>query len=113
VKELDERLSIISKACDDKKAFDVKILDISKLSSIGDYFVIASGNSTTQVVAIADEVEEKMVKSGFELLQKEGQNSARWVLLDFGDIIVHVFHKEDRKFYNLERLWADSHKIEM
>lgn len=113
MKELDERLSIISKACDDKKAFDVKVLDISKLSSIGDYFVIASGNSTTQVVAIADEVEEKMAKSGFELLQKEGQNSARWVLLDFGDIIVHVFHKEDRKFYNLERLWADSHKIEM
>lgn len=113
MKELDERLSIISKACDDKKAFDVKVLDISKLSSIGDYFVIASGNSTTQVVAIADEVEEKMAKSGFELLQKEGQNSARWILLDFGDIIVHVFHKEDRKFYNLERLWADSHKIEM
>lgn len=113
MKKFDERLSIISKACEDKKAFDIKILDISELSSIGDYFVIASGNSTTQVAAIADEIEEKMEKSGFELLQKEGQNSARWILLDFGDIIVHVFHKEARAFYNLERLWADSNKIEI
>ncbi|MCR2044988.1 ribosome silencing factor [Anaerosalibacter massiliensis] len=113
MKEIDKRLSIISKACEDKKAFDIKILGISELSSIGDYFVIASGNSTTQVAAIADEVEEKMEESGFEILQKEGQNSARWILLDYGDIIIHIFHRDDRKFYDLERLWADSEKIEL
>lgn len=113
MKEIDKRLSIISKACEDKKAFDIKILGISKLSSIGDYFVIASGNSTTQVAAISDEVEEKMKESGFEILQKEGQSSARWILLDYGDIIVHIFHRDDRKFYSLERLWADSEKVEL
>lgn len=113
MKELDRRLSIISKACNDKKAFDIKVLDISNLSSIGDYFLIASGNVTTQVAAIADEVEDKMGKLGFDLLQKEGKSSARWILLDYGDIIVHIFHKEDRKFYDLERLWADGEEIEL
>lgn len=111
--EIDRRLSIIVKACDDKKAFNIKVLDIKKITSIGDYFVIASGNSTSQVSAIADEVEEKMKREGFDLYQKEGGNSARWILLDYGDIIVHVFHKEEREFYNLERLWSDSEEIDV
>ncbi|SHH66889.1 ribosome silencing factor [Sporanaerobacter acetigenes] len=111
--EIDERLSTIVKACDDKKAFDIKVLNIQKISSIGDYFVIASGNSTSQVTAIADEIDEKMSKIGFGLVQKEGYSSARWILLDYGDIIVHVFHREDRSFYNLERLWSDSEEVDI
>jgi len=113
VVDLDKRLSVIVKACDDKRAFNIKVLDISKLSSIGDYFVIASANSAVQVSAIADAVEEKMSKAGFKLIQKEGHNFSTWVLLDYGDIIVHIFKKEDRDFYNLERLWSDSDELDV
>lgn len=112
MKEIDSRISIITKACDDKMGFDIKVLNISKLTSIADYFIIVSGNATTQVAAIADEVEEKMGRAGFDLKQKEGYGTNRWILLDFGDIIVHVFHKEDREFYKLERLWADGEEID-
>jgi ribosome-associated protein len=111
VKDIDGRISIIAKACYDKRAFDIKILNLRNLTPIADYFVIASGNSTTQVAAIADEVEEKMEKAGYRLLGKEGYQTGRWILMDFGDIIVHVFHREDRDFYNLEKLWADSEEV--
>jgi ribosome-associated protein len=77
------------------------------MTTIADYFVIASGNSSTQVASIADEVENKMSEAGFDkIANKEGYNSARWVLLDYNDIIVHIFHKDEREFYNLERLWS-------
>ncbi len=104
---LENKLSIITKACEDKKGIDIKVLNISKLTPIADYFVIVSGNSSTQVMAIADEIEDKMLRAGAEEVIKEGYQSGRWILLDFNDIIVHVFHKEDREFYNLERLWSD------
>ncbi|WP_313756324.1 ribosome silencing factor [Tissierella sp.] len=105
--DLENKLSIITKACEDKKGIDIKLLNISKLTSIADYFVIVSGNSSTQVMAIADEVESKMIEAGELEFSKEGYQSGRWILLDFNDIIVHVFHKEEREFYNLERLWSD------
>lgn len=111
MKEIDNRISIIAKACDDRKAFDLKILNIGELTSMADYFVIASGNSTGQVVGIIEEIEEKMKKAGYELYGKEGYKTARWILLDFGDIVVHVFHKEEREFYNLEKLWADGEEL--
>ncbi len=111
MKELDKRLSVVVKACDDKKALDIKVLDISKLTSIADYFVIVSGNSSSQTMAIADEVEDKMKEEGFEEVIKEGYQSARWILMDYGNIIVHIFHREEREFYNLERLWADSEEL--
>lgn len=104
---LENKLSIITKACEDKKGMDIKVLNITKLTPIADYFVIASGNSSTQVMAIADEVEDKMLQAGAEEIIKEGYQSGRWILMDFNDIIVHVFHKEEREFYNLERLWSD------
>ncbi len=113
MKDIDKRISIIAKACSDKRGFDIKILDLKKLTTIADYFIIVSGNSTTQVVAIADEVEEKMGRAEFSLFGKEGYESGRWVLLDFGDIVVHVFHREDREFYNLEKLWADGEELEL
>ena len=109
--EVDKRISIIVKACNEKKGIDIKVLDIMKLTPVADYFVIVSGNSTTQVMAIADEVEEKMLEAGFHLSGKEGYGSGRWILLDFKDIVLHIFHKEDREFYNLEKLWADGEEL--
>lgn len=113
MKDIDKRISIIAKACNDKKGLNIKLLNLKKLTPIADYFVITSGNSTTQVAAIVDEIEEKMEIAGYSLLGKEGYETARWVLMDFGDIVVHVFHREDREFYNLEKLWADSEEIEI
>lgn len=111
MKDVDERISIIAKACDDKKGFDTKILNLRKLTPIADYFVIVSGNSTAQVMAISDEIEEKMTGAGFHLSGKEGYRSGRWILLDFGDIVVHAFHRDDREFYNLEKLWIDGEEL--
>ena len=90
-----------------KKARDVSVIDISKITIIADYFIICSGSSTTHIKALADEVEAKMGELGERFLRKEGYNSARWILMDYGDVVVHIFHEEDRSFYNLERLWSD------
>lgn len=95
----------------DKKATDIKLLDIHELSTIADYFIIATGNSTTQVQAMSDELEEKMELAGYKMHHKEGFRNGRWILLDFGNIIIHLFHDEERKFYNLERLWVDAKSI--
>lgn len=109
--DLEKKLSIVTKACEDKKGFDISVINVSKLTSIADYFVIASGNSTTQVRAIADEIEDKLIEAGYFEVKKEGYESARWILLDLNDVIVHVFHKNEREYYNLERLWADTEVI--
>lgn len=102
---------LIGNAAANKKAGDIKILNVINLSPITDYFVICSGNSSLQVRAIADEIEDKMALEGFHLNHKEGYGSARWVLLDFGSVIAHVFYHEDRDFYDIERLWADAEAI--
>ncbi len=94
-----------------KKARDIKLLDIHELSTISDYFIIATGNSTTQVQAMCDELEDKMKSAGYEMHHKEGFRNGRWILLDFGNIIIHLFHDEERQFYNLERLWVDAKTI--
>lgn len=92
---------------EEKKGKDLSTIDIKDISILADYFVICSGTSTTHIKALADEVELKMEESGVKILHKEGYNSARWILLDYGAVVVHIFHEEDRGFYNLERLWAD------
>ena len=107
-----KKLDIIVQACEDKKATDIKVLEIGEFSSIADYFVIVSGNSSTQVDSIADSIEEKMAEAGYEVENAEGKNSLRWIVLDYSDIIVHIFHKDERDFYNLERLWEDREKQE-
>jgi len=111
VKEIKDKLPIIVKACEETKALDIKVLDIKKLTSIADYFIIASGSSTAQVKAIVDKIDEAMYKNGSHVSRKEGYLAGKWVLLDYGDIIVHVFHGESRKFYDIERLWADGKEI--
>ncbi len=92
---------------DDKKARNVEIIDISEVSILADFFIICSGTSTIHNRTLADELELKMGEAGYNLLHKEGYESARWILLDFGELVVHIFHEEDRSFYNLERLWSD------
>lgn len=104
---VEEKLDIILKSCESKKGIDTKVLDIGAMTSIADYFVIVSGNSSTQVDALAREIDEKLSEHGVEPIHSEGKNSSRWIILDFGDIIVHVFHKDEREYYNLERLWED------
>jgi len=92
---------------EDKKAVDLEIIDISEVSVLADYFIICSGTSTTHNRTLADELAFKMGEAGYNMIHMEGYESARWILLDFGDLVVHIFHKEDRSFYNLERLWSD------
>lgn len=99
-------------ALEDKKAEDIRVIDIETVSVIADYFIIATGTNANQIKAMADEVEEKLGRAGFLLKQKEGYERANWVLLDFGDVIVHIFDKENRFFYDLERIWRDGKVIE-
>ena len=103
--ELNEKVDLIVNALEDKKALDVEKMDISKLTIIADYFIICSGTSSTHVKGIADGVEFKLKEAGIEYNRIEGYNTAKWILMDYGDIIVHVFYEEDRQYYNLERLW--------
>ncbi len=106
-----EMARIAYHALSDKKGEDIKVIDITSISVLADYFIIANGNSDSQVNALVDNVEEELHKAGYSLRQREGQASGSWVLLDFGDIIVHVFDKENRLFYDLERIWKDGKDI--
>ena len=98
-------------ALEDKKAEDIAILDISEISVLADYFIIANGTNRNQVKAMADSVEEALGKAGYEPKQIEGYQTANWILMDYKDIIVHVFGREDRGFYDLERIWRDGKQI--
>ena len=100
------------RALEDKKAEDIRVIDISQVSVVADYSIIANGTNTSQIQALADEVEEKLGREGYPLRQMEGYDHANWVLLDFGDIIIHIFDKENRLFYDLERIWRDGKMIE-
>ncbi len=104
-------LKIVHDALDEKKGEQIRMLDISQISVIADYFVIASGGSRSQMDALTDNVIEQMGLSGFPLKHREGYRNGAWVLLDFGDVIVHVFDRENRMFYNLEHVWSDGKEI--
>ena len=103
-----ERVEIIKNALEDKKASDIEILDVSEQTSLGDYFIIASCQSSVQVRACVDEVEEKMLEAGFPAKHKEGYRGGSWILIDYGDVIVHVMQQEARDFYSIERLWDEA-----
>ena len=96
-----------AQAAADKLATDIVLIDVSDRLAITDVFVVVSGNNERQVEAIVDEVEEKLRLTGVKPIRREGQRDGRWVLLDYGDIVVHVQHQEERVFYSLERLWKD------
>ena len=95
------------RALEEKKAEDIKVLDIENVSTLADYFIIASGKNHNQVQAMADAVDEMLGKAGYEPKQTEGYRTANWILLDYGDIVVHIFDTENRLFYDLERIWRD------
>lgn len=107
-----EMAKIVVNALEEKKAKDLKLLDISDVSVLADYFVIASGSNHNQVQAMADEVEEKLGKAGFTPKQVEGYQTANWILMDYQDIIIHIFDEENRLFYDLERIWRDGNLVE-
>lgn len=100
-------------ALEDKKAEGIKVIDISEVSIIADYFIIAGGSNRSQIQALCDNVEEKLGKAGFLVKQVEGYDTANWVLLDFGDVIVHIFDKENRLLYDLEHLWRDGRTVDI
>ena len=100
-------------AFQDKKGEDIRVIDISGVTVIADYFIIASGSNPNQVQALVDNVEEQMYKAGYDDPRVEGYNTASWVLLDYNDVIVHVFSQDDRLFYDLERIWRDGKEIDV
>lgn len=107
-----EMVKTVVKALEEKKGEDVRIIDIQNVSILADYFIIASGGNMSQVQAMADSVEEELYKTGHECRHVEGYNTASWILMDYNDIIVHIFSREDRLFYDLERIWRDGKPIE-
>ena len=108
-----EMVKLAYNALSDKKGEDIKVIDIASVSVLADYFIIANGSNESQVKDLIDNVEECLHKAGFVLKQREGYGTASWVLLDFGDIIVHIFDKENRLFYNLERIWRDGVEVDV
>lgn len=109
---IQELVKVAVSALEDKKGEDIRIIDIREVSVLADYFIIASGSNPNQVQAMADNVEENLGKEGLECKQIEGYQNANWILMDYRDIIVHVFCKEDRLFYDLERIWRDGKVVD-
>ena len=110
-KKTNEMARLAIDALEDKKAEDIRILDISEVSVIADYFIIAGGNNKNQVQTLCDNVTEKLGRAGYPENHIEGYETANWVLIDFGDIIVHIFDKENRSLYDLERIWRDGKPV--
>lgn len=108
-----EMARIACHALEEKKGEDIQVIDISEVSVLADYFIIANGSNENQVKAMVDAVQEDLHKAGYPLKQCEGYGLGNWVLLDFQDVIVHVFDKENRLFYDLERIWSDGKRISL
>lgn len=107
-----EMMKLAVRALENKKGEDIRVLDISEVSTLGDYFVIASGASAPQLDALRDETVETLSRAGYEPRSVEGSDHAKWVLIDFGDVIVHIFDRENRIFYDLERIWRDGKPVD-
>lgn len=112
-KKAKEMAKLAYQALEDKKAEDIRVINIEKVSVLADYFLIATGMNKNQVQAMADNVDEVLYKAGYPAKQTEGYQSANWILMDYGDIIVHVFDRENRLFYDLERIWRDGESISL
>ncbi|MBQ3234649.1 MAG: ribosome silencing factor [Clostridia bacterium] len=102
---------VILSALKERKAFDIVKINVEEKTTIADYFIVASARSSTQVKSLAEHVEEAVEKNGGNLIRREGVQDARWIVLDFGDVIVHLFNDETRLFYHLERLWGEGESI--
>lgn len=108
-----EQVKIVYEALEDKKADDITIIDIRHVSVIADYFIIAGAKNNNQLEALKDNVDEKMYKAGMIECHIEGNKSSTWILMDYSDVIVHLFSQEDRLFYNLERIWQDGKTVDI
>lgn len=108
-----EYCKIAVEALEDRKAEDVKVIDIREVSTIADFFVIADGTNPNQIQAMRDAADEALYKAGLKAKQVEGNRDSTWILMDYGDIIVHIFSKEERLFYDLERIWRDGKVIDV
>ncbi|WP_203361682.1 ribosome silencing factor [Bacillus sp. REN10] len=108
-----EILQRVAKAADDKRAEHIVVLNMQGISLITDYFMICHGNSDKQVQAIAREVKEQAEELGYTVKRMEGFDEARWILIDIGDVVIHVFHRDERVYYNLERLWGDAPQVDV
>ena len=111
-----ELLEVVKKAVsalEDKKAEDITVIDISEVSSIADYFIIANGANVNQLAAMQDAVDEAFYKAGYHAKQIEGNRNSTWILIDYNEVIVHLFSKEDRLFYDLERIWKDGKVLDL
>lgn len=106
-----EMAKIAYAALEDKKGEDIRVIDISEISVVADYFIIANGTNPSQVQALVDNVEEKLKEADYQVKRIEGSRSSSWVLMDYSDIVVHVFDREDRLFYDLERIWSDGKEV--
>lgn len=110
--ESKEMTKLALTALENKKAEDITVIDIREISVLADYFIIASGSNRSQIQALTDYVDELLGKAGASRRQIEGYDNANWVLMDYGDIIVHIFDKENRLFYDLERIWRDGKTLD-
>ena len=108
-----EMVKLVIDALEDKKAEDIRIIDISEVSVLADYFIIAGGTNRSQIQALCDNVLEKLGRAGYPEKQTEGYDTANWILMDFGDVIVHIFDKENRLLYDLERIWRDGKTVDL
>lgn len=109
----DELLQLAVTTADDKKAMNIVALDLRGISLVADYFMICHGNSDTQVQAIVTAIRKQVLEKGGIVKNIEGMGTARWVLMDLGDVIVHVFHRDEREYYNIERLWSDAKVVDI
>ncbi|ANE47268.1 ribosomal silencing factor RsfS [Paenibacillus swuensis] len=109
----EQLLEAVVRAAEDKKAMNVVALNLEGISLVADYFVICHGNSDTQVNAITTEIKKQADSVGVALRGVEGTDTGRWVLIDLGDVVVHVFHRDEREYYNIERLWSDAKVVEL
>ena len=110
---MNEKIGIAVRALDSKKAMDLRLLRVNSLTSLADYFLFCSGTSVTQVKALADECEYQMKEAGYPVSHREGRESGNWILLDFGDLLVHVFQPKVREFYKLEHFWKDGEAVDL
>ena len=110
---MNNTLKTMIDALDEKKAENIQLIDISEVSTIADYFIITNGTNTSQIQALSDHVEEKLSKNGIRPKSIEGYNTANWILMDYSDILVHIFDQESRGFYDLERIWRDGKVIDV
>lgn len=112
MKTIKELAKIVVDALEDKKAENIRIIDIQEVSTLADYFILADGTNRSQIQALADNVEEALGKAGMNRKQMEGYGEANWILMDYHDIVIHIFDKESRTFYDLDRIWRDGKSVD-